>query len=387
MALNDLISCAPFRLPAPRPLTAYEWNIVGATFAKSLPMATASWLVAAVAGQSCQEWKTSAFGPAPAVSTCWYDALARWFASLGPAGQPAAIASIQQGALCRPGPWQAFATKGFTWEGDLQNADNVASSGVAGLESCAAERQRAFYMPITGADLLTIVKLVMAAPPPGTPPLPPVVVQMIQNAKLPEDFAKRTFLLGLEIARPGEPMKAIMCSEIALIWAPGQGASIAEIMRPDGSIDLAKAIALLQMMAPSILPSLLPGLLPSLPQLLPQILPQIAALPQTLPQTLPGVAQQLPGVLTAATQVAGAVLGGGAGQPWVLPTKLPFSGLGLDGGGVSPQTPPNTGVAILDGVAGGADEMSAATKVWLGVAAVGVVSAVLLVAVLAREPA
>lgn len=390
MAFVDLVSCAPFRLPAPRPLTPYEWNIVGTTFARSMPFAAASSLTSLIQTQPCAEWKTSAFGPAPAVSTYYYNALGRWFASLDPASKARATADIAGGLLCSgQTPWKAFADGSPTWEGETQNPGGVASSAVQGLERCAAERQRCFYTPMTGADFIAFAKLVMISPPPGMPPLPPVVQQMIQS-NLPEEFLKRTFLLGFETALPGEPLKILIFSEVALIWAPGQGASVASIFRADGTIDIAVVMAVLAALAPSLAQTMLPGMIKNLPNLLPGLLGQVGTLPQTLPQALPAMSQNLPGLLTAATQVMGTVLGQptGQGQPSPYPVPVlpgPLFGLGADAplANAQPQTPARTGVSIVDDVPGAVASMSDNVKIVLAV--VGGVVLITAMALLVRS--
>lgn len=388
MSITEIIGCAPFRLTSPRPLTAYEWNLVGAAFLQSMPTPQAIALAAAVSSQvACPGWKTSAFGPAPAVNLTWYRALGRWYGQLNAVSQTAALGDIGRGLLCGPNPpWAGFVDKTPTWEGDCQNADNSASSGVAGLEPCAPNRRRTFYTPVTGADVVAVAKMLAANPVPGLPQIPPFIVSMIQQGQLPEDFLKRTFLLGFETAAPGEKAKAIIFSEVALIWAPGQGASVADLFRPDGTIDIAKLMALLQLLAPSIAPSLIPGFMQSLPGMLPGLLQQIGgqagSLPQMYPQAIPGMAQQMPGVFTAATQVATAVLG----QQAAWPAPKPLNGLDSSVG-ASPHTPPTTGVPIVDGVAGGGDsgEMSLFTKVAIGSAVVAVASALALALVMRNE--
>lgn len=371
MALQDVISCAPFRLPAPRPLTAYEWNIVGTLFSRSLDFAAANALVIALQTQPCAEWKTSAFGPPPAISPASYEGLGKWFASLNAPSRANALASIAQGALCKPGPWQAFYPAQPTWEGAAQNPDGAAASGVPGLEACAAERKRTPYIPVTGQDLVNVAKLVLVSQPQIAQQIPPPFLAMIQNGQLPQDFLSRSFLVGIEFAGPNDKPKVPFCSEVALIWAPGQGASIADLFGPNG-INLPAVIALLTAMGPSIMPSLIPASIPGMGAIFPGLLQQILTVPQTLPQTLPQVQQALPGLLSAATQVLQTAAQGAPGQPWALPQKLPLAG--LEGGAMSPQTPARTGVPIVDEVGGGkGDEESA--YLW-GVAAFGVVAMV-----------
>jgi len=374
MALAEIIACAPFRLPAPRPLTAYEWNIVGTTISKSAPYADANALVGALQAQPCAAWKTSAFGPPPAVSTGAYEGLGRWYVSLDAPSRANAIAGITRGDLCKPGPWQSFYPQQPTWEGGVQNPDGSASSNVQGLEACARERQLATYVPTTGQDIVNVAKLVLLAQPQLANQVPPFIMGMIQNGQIPQDFLSRSFLFGIEFAKPGEQTKVPFCSEVALIWAPGQGASVADLFGPNG-IDLAKLIVLLQAMAPSIAPSLIPAILPNLGSIFPGLLQQIPGLGAAIPQVMPQIQQNLPSILAAATQVASTVLAGTnqAGKPWILPLN------GVDAGASSPHTPPTTGVPIVDGVpsetSGG---MSDEAKAWIGVAlGIGVVFLVL----------
>lgn len=377
MALKDVIGCAPFRLPSPRPLTQYEWNIIGSTFALSLDFAAANALVIAVQNQPCVEWKTSAFGPAPAVSLAPYEGLGRWFASLSVPARVAALGTIAQGALCKIGPWQNFYPQVPTWEGGAQNPDGNASMAVANLEPCAAQRKRTAYLPMTGQDLVNLARFVLMAKPELALPIPPFFLNMIQNGQIPRDFLSRSFLVGIEFPGPGERTKVPFCSEIGLIWAPGQGASIADLFGPTG-INLAALMAMLTAMGPTIMPSIIPSAIPGMGNVFPQLLQQILGLPQSLPQTLPAAQQQAPNILTAATQVLTTAMQGAGGKPWTLPQTLPLAG--LEQGASSPQTPARTGVRIVDEVQGGEKE---SPYLWVAATA-GVAAAVLLLVLVAR---
>ena len=376
MPLQEVINCAPFRLAAQRSYTAYEWNIIGTTFAQYMTPADAQALTVAVQTQPCAEWRTSIFGPAPCVSTRWYDALGAWFGQLDAASKAFALADIQKGLLCASGtpPWAGFdkskrvgTTKIYiapsagalydmvAWEGEIQNPSAAASRNVANLEPCASLRSRTQYIPVRTGDVVSFVRMMLASPSiPGMPSvtsqlglgsLPPFLLQMLQNAPVPTELANKTFLLGIEINASGT---GSVFETMALIWAPGKGADRRPGLGQDGKFNMPAVIAILTLMLPDIVGGFL------------QIPPQVAV-------QIPQIAAQIPGVFTAATQMAGSIFGGGK----------PMQGLGgiLADGSYSPQTAPTTGLPIIDdvqadggGAGGTVDGGIGSAGAWAGVA-------------------
>jgi hypothetical protein len=441
MALQDVINCAPFRLPQPRPLTDFEWNLIGdaMTFytSQSGDTSIARALIPAIQAQSCSEWKTSAFGPAPAVNRRAYMALARWFATLDPTSKQNALnAIVQNGLLCQPNsPWAAFdpasdpqmtqlsqvvaqviqsmpasmvppsalqvigplTTEKIVslslWEGAAAIPGPVAMAQVnsGNLEPCGRGRVFTGYIPVSGQDLLRFVSAInggaSGAMVPGwggilaqaMPGLPPFLAPFLQNVQLPPQLASQTFLVGLEL-NPGVIQAAMdiafggrrtpvtfqeIFSNVALIWAPGQGADIRGLFRPDGTIDAAQVAILVQTMMPTLAPAMLPGIMGNV---------NPAAIPG-LAQALPGIAQAMPGIFGAMTSI----LGGGAPKP-----MQGFGGLNADGS-LTPHTPPTTGVPIVDQPIGSdkpagpvSGEDSGNMGVWVGAGIAVAIGALLL---------
>jgi len=377
MPVSDLIACAPFRLDTPRPLTPYEWAIVQVAMTDYVGAASKA-VVQAMQASPCASWRTSAFGPAPAVNLTWYLALAKWLAQLNPGSLAAAMQDMPKGLLCAQSPpWAPFAQGvPLSWEGSPQNELNRVPI-LHGAEPCAGSRQRSCYVPMTGAQVIAAAKVFLGAGAAGSG-MPPQLAQMLQAMPVPPDFAARTFLFGLELARPGEPSK-LGVKNAVLVWAPGQGADITGILRTDGSVDIGQVIALLSAMAPSIMPQLLPGLLQGLPPGL--VPPWLQGAMQQMP---PGAAAQLPQVLGSLTQVLGSVMnGGGAGaQKLVADAGVRGPHVGTD-----PQTPSNTGVPVVDQPGGVIAKTwgswSDGTKAWV-VAGAAVALVLLAVAVTRR---
>lgn len=394
MSLQDLINCAPFRLAQPRPLTTLEWNFIGdamatVTFTKDVPMA----LIPALQSQPCENWRTSSFGPAPAVSPRWYMALARWFSQLNPQSKQNAIAGIKSGLLCSsqgPAPWAAFdpanvvtniipggiqvpilgslssqqVTNFLLWEGCITFPGEAVAAQVqsGNVDACGRQRVRTHYIPVTGQNLMDLVNGLNAKggvsvpgfpaiPANMLPGLPPFLAPFLTSVPVPQQLLQQTFLVGFEFsetALSGKPppgaspiaLLNVVFSNIALIWAPGQGADIRGLFRPDGTVDAAQLAVLLQAMLPGMAGTILPGILG-----------------QALPANLPNAAQSLPGLLSAAAAAAAAMAGG-----------------------ASPQTPRDTGVPILDTVPSvkPASANTGSTAMWVGAAlAVGIAALVL----------
>lgn len=292
MSLEQVIGCAPFRLPNPRSLTAYEWTVVrgaledgfmaaGVPVANPGPQAQVTALLAALQYQrACAAWKQSAFGPAPAVAPYAYECLAAWYARLEPTAQTRALGDIGYGAiLCTPNPpWagcphaQILIGRGARdlWEGapQLGRLDS-------GSEACAPLRQRTSYTPMKGQEMLELFRAVGGQVPP----------ELAQAVALGNQFTQRDFLIGIQI-KPGSPELSaaiaqatdlrqaarLAIEEMALIWAPGRGASVLFLL--EDVVDPYKITALIQMMAPDLAAEIIPNLAGYLPQLLPWVLGQ-----------------------------------------------------------------------------------------------------------------
>lgn len=291
MTLQQVISCAPFRLAQPRNLTSFEWTVVEeaiargyesvGVFARSAQAsAQIRALVGAIAAQpQCPGWRTSAFGPAPAVAPLAYECFGAWFARLDAASQARALYDIgYAGLLCGrnlPAGYQLYSCppagssygigRGDQWEGSPQNGTIYTGAAV---ETCAYVRDRIVYTPVTGKEMIELFKAAGGQVQP----------QMAAAAQM-ATFINRSFLLGIQL-RQGSPalttqagsttdllaLAKMAIEEAALIWAPGKGGSVMFLV--DGS-DPTKLLQLMAMMAPDLLNDVLPGL----PNLLPGLIP------------------------------------------------------------------------------------------------------------------
>ncbi len=327
MTVQEVVNCAPFRLDAPRPLTPFEWTVVrtalrsgyqtAGVFAMShQARAQIEGLVGAIANQTrCPRWRTSMFGPAPAVSPYAYECIGYWYATLDPASQARALYDIMHGGLlcgaglpagyaayrCAPVSDQMRRGQVDGWEGAPQQGE--IQPGYA-IESCAYVRDRIAYTPMTGTEMLELLRSTG-----GT--VPPELEQAAQFAT----FLKRSFLLGIQVRKASAgvlasgdmmAMAKAAIEEAVLIWAPGKGASVRFLL--DGS-DPAKLMALIAAMAPDLLPEILPN----------------------LPNLLPGL---LPWVFGSGSQIAPKQLAGFGQAP---STAMP-----------QPGTDPNTGLPVVD---------------------------------------
>lgn len=287
MTTQSVIACAPFRLPTPRPLTHYEWTVVeealrsgysDAGVFPSSPQAAAhiQVLKLAISSQSsCPQWRTSSFGPAPAVAPYAYGCLAAWYAKMDPASQARAIADIRGGSLlCAPNaPWSSCPSSAGSigrgkldlWEGSPQIGRLFSNSS-----SCDRDRRRTSYAPMRGKEMLELFRLTGGQLPP----------ELQAAASLGAQFLERDFLIGIQIrdglsvtSLPTSPdligMARQSIEEIAIIWAPGKGASLMFLL--SNNIDPNRVAALLSVM----MPDLLPDLIPQIPAMLPSLLPMI----------------------------------------------------------------------------------------------------------------
>lgn len=322
MSLQQIIQCAPFRLSQPRALTRYETAVVTeavrmgyADVQVAAPGYEVSSLVAAMMQQAhCPAWRSSVFGPAPAVSTYAYRCFAAWFARLDTLSKTRAMQDIvTKGLLCGlngtswgSGSCPSVAFVGGNAQQLWEGAPQQGGAPRSGDEACAFHRQRIAYMPMTGEEMLQIFELYGGQLPP----------QLAQAKQYGQPFMKRSFLVGVE-ARPAslanigsDPLAVAraLTEDVALIWAPGKGASIKFLL--DQPLDGAKLNALLQAM----MPDMLPDLLGQLPQLIPGLIP---------PPDDP-IWGTLGGLLTPMVPRAAAAVG------------------------PQPQTPPTTGTPVVD---------------------------------------
>jgi hypothetical protein len=296
-ALQDIINCCPWRLPQPRGLTPYEWTVVeriieGAivsvrqTLFSAQTRAMARALTVALSTQNqAPGWKQSGFGPAPAVAAYQYGCLGAWWGALDYASQMRAIADMHSTDLLRRDqpPWSAcpLAAIDTQWKAGVQSEYQIQKGhyGEPGTvaDPCAWFRLRTAYLPVTGSEMIEIMKLV------GGGVIDPQLQQMINIGGTL--FAGRTFIVGFEFHQSPDYNKMptslsgmqdllkvfdALLAEVALIWAPGQGMSIRNMV-VTGKIDPAQLQQLMTALAPEAiddlwkqLPNLLPGLLPLL---------------------------------------------------------------------------------------------------------------------------
>jgi hypothetical protein len=379
MTLQQVVNCAPFRLAKPRYLTPYEWTVVESAIASGYESsgvfamsaqsrAQIRALIGAISSQSsCPEWRTSAFGPAPAVAPYAYECLGAWFSRLDPASQARALYDIAyRGLLCGQGlaaGYVAYSCPGVSeqigrgkrdmWEGAPQNG--TIATGMA-AEPCAYYRNRITYTPVKGKELLELFSTLGGQIP----------AEMAAAAQM-ASFINRTFLLGVQL-REGVPaaqvanaadlltVAKLAIEELALIWAPGKGASVLFLM--DGA-DPAKMMQLLAAMAPDLLNEIVPGL------------------QSILPGLIPAAGDPFWGaILNTATQIMPHQLAG-------------FGAYGLGGDIPQPGTRSNTGVDVVDKPGSelptnapqilGMELMGQPLMTWLLVGTAAVLSTILLV--------
>jgi len=333
MSLAEVVGCAPFRLTAPRALTPYEWAVVETALGRAMSQKAFGLgttdeprqLRMAMQVQPCTAWKTSLFGPPPSVATYWYKCFATWYAGFDPVTRMKIRADVGGGLLCGSSgaPWASCtpesrgAGPADLWEGGPQIVEPA--MGFPSNEACALLRDRTMYTPVRGKDL---VKMLQFLGPAGQ--LPPGLLQMAQAA--PALFLDKDFLLGVQAKKdisaavlggglapdlPGLALQTL--EEVALIWAPGQGASLLEFF--SGKIDAAKLMALLTKMSPDMLGTLassLPGILQSLPGLAAQYGPSMGDIFGAATQMIPQLLTGLQGFAGASSQ--------GASQPGTRPT-------------------------------------------------------------------
>jgi hypothetical protein len=294
-ALQDVINCCPWRLEQPRWLTPYEWTVVERVIENSIvdvknvgphtqPMARTLTMAISTQNQA-PAWKQSVFGPAPAVAAYQYGCLGAWWAALDYASQMRAVADIHGTDLLRRDnpPWTSCPRSPYDkdWKPDTQTEYQIQKGayGIPGVtvDPCAYWRQYTAYLPLTGQEMIDIMKTV------GGGVISPQLQQMINVGGAV--FANRTFIIGYEF-RPTPDYNKMpssldtlqdllkvmdaMVAEVALIWAPGKGMSIRD-MAVTGKIDPAALQQLMTALAPEALnewwkqvPNLLPGLGPLL---------------------------------------------------------------------------------------------------------------------------
>jgi hypothetical protein len=295
--LQDIINCCPWRLKQPRMLTPYEWTVVERTIESAIvttkgglygaqSRAAAHALTVAISSQNqAPAWKQSAFGPAPAVAAYQYGCLGAWWGSLDYASQARVIADIYGTDLLRRDtpPWSSCKRTAYDidWKPELQTEYQI-QKGAYGepgvvVDPCAWSRLSTAYLPVTGKQMIDIMKLV------GGGIIDPQLQQMINvGGSL---FSNRTFIIGYEFStQPSlsqipssmntqqDLLKVLdaMLAEVALIWSPGQGMSIRQMLMT-GKIDPVQLQRLMAALAPEALnewwkqiPNLLPALTPLL---------------------------------------------------------------------------------------------------------------------------
>lgn len=287
MAIEQIVGCTPWRLLQPRPFTDYEWGVVhtciaGQASGRLQPaeffgsQAETMALVTAIRQQSCAAWKGTAFGPAPAVDTRWFKALATWYWGLPLAQRATVPGQIMSGLLCgQATPW---AMPIVTGKGPGEYAPQL--SDFPAVDACSDSRKRTMYAPMTGREMMNLFKLLDPQHQ-----LPPQLVQIAAMA--PAMFLDRDFIVGIQLKPldnlPGflgtmgqwtqMPSATAVVDDVALIWAPGKGASVLNLIS-GGPIDMNAVAALITQMAPDLLGGL--GAIPGLAQALPGLLQQYA---------------------------------------------------------------------------------------------------------------
>lgn len=292
MSLQQIIDCTPWRLNSPRFLTPYEWTIVEKTVHDSIvgitrelystsTKARAVALTRAISLQTaCDSWHQSQFGPEPAVAGYAYGCLASWWAGFDPATQAKVLIDIQNGLLCTQNPPWGMCPRSaidVNWQRSVRSEYEAQQGDLSSvpLPPCAYLRTRISYMPMTGEEMIAMMKAV------GGGVLSPELAQMVQTGGTM--FANRSFIVGFEtkqqidwskmpqsLSTMADMMLMVdaMMEDIALIWAPGRGISIRQML-VTGRPDPAQLMILIQ----GLMPDVLGGLLQSLPQIFQTQLP------------------------------------------------------------------------------------------------------------------
>lgn len=352
MALQDIINCCPWRLAQPRALTPYEWTVVEKTIEAAIvavrrtlyggeSKAMARALTTALRTQTqAPGWKQSSFGPPPAVAAYQYGCLGSWWGSLDPVSQARSLTDMQTTDLLRRQrpPWSAcpLTAIDIEWKPGIQSEYQIQrgdySQSVA--NRCAWIRLRTAYVPVTGREMIEIMKLV------GSGTLDPQMQQMVQVGGTV--FANRTFIIGFEFRQSPDRNKMpntmgsmadlqkvldAMVEDVALIWAPQQGMSIRDTM-VTGQLDPAQLQRLIQALAPEAVDDLW----------------------QQLPAMIPGLLGMIGGT-----------------RPMNVTSRLDAAPRNF----ASPSTPPTTGLRVVDEVGGAQDATPPTTQPSGSTAAVG----------------
>jgi hypothetical protein len=157
-----------------------------------------------------------------------------------------------------------------TWEGSEQRGQLT-----SGADACAEMRTRTTYVPMTGSEMLSLFRKIH---PEGLP------TQLEQAAAASGSlFADRTFLIGIQLRTPTQDILGqigaardlrqaadAIVEDAAIIWAPGRGTSIRNML-VTGEIDMSAMMTMMGELLPQMwgqwmqqLPQVLPGLLPGL---------------------------------------------------------------------------------------------------------------------------
>ncbi len=271
MTIEQLVSCAPFRLQTLRPYTNYEWSVVFNAIHEGIAATLGSYsnttrfdanalFKAIIEQQSCPTWKGSFFGPGPSVPRNQYFCLGSWFATLNTESKAQVIDDILKAALlCNPNaPWLScpgagkYQTVASMWEGSQQQGDPRAMTNV-----CDQVRSRTAYVPLTGDDLVKLLGKLSNAQ------IPAAFIPTLSNIK--------SFLVGIQI-HPQIQLSDLMGSieEIGIVWEPGKGISVKNMVL-SGQIDISQILALLG----NLLPNIINDWFGNLPNAFEQILPQL----------------------------------------------------------------------------------------------------------------
>lgn len=289
-----------------RPLSQWEWRVVATALETALLLTNldarfdAPKIVGAIQQSPAVAWKTTQYGPSPAVSTKLYAKLARWYAKLNQVGRNNALQDIANGSLLttKRSLWDTVETSNFSeqdaWEGSMQIVSQ-SSSNLAPYPAseCEAIRAEVGYLPVTGEQALKAIRYLQ-----GGAALSDAMQPLLQAA--PALFLQRTFLLGVRM-KTGVNLAGLLGSmvslqsasslfhDVVLVWAPGRGTSLLPYIQ--AGVSPASVAGLMTTMGADIIGAELGQTMPGMQSVLSSILmsPEIQnALPGLVEQYLGG---------------------------------------------------------------------------------------------------
>lgn len=264
-------------------LASLQEGYLDAGFSYPLPVAELAALHQAVLRQNASpRWRTSNFGPSPAVAPYAYRCLAAWYSTLDPASKARALADMQRGLLSEANPpWAGCpAASRFLNVDPVSLWEGAAQRGFGASTACQLLRMTTAYVPITGQELLDLWQA-------SGGQLPPQLKAAVDVAGAA--FRQQSFLLGVRV-RPDIPLDVLQSTdplavarsvigEVALVWAPGHGIDLTPVMfgaPPDPQALAALGMFVLGqggLVLPTIGDPVWTDIFGSLTQLLPQMQP------------------------------------------------------------------------------------------------------------------